>query len=88
MKRAIAVILSSAASGPCWPTITVRYGMQRNWPARSGRTRRRRVALADPGLDHLWVVYPGTDRHDLDKEITVVPAASLPALSKELPGNP
>ncbi len=43
-----------------------------------------RVALADLGLDHLWVLYPGDRTYPLDDRITVLPAALIPRLAKSI----
>jgi hypothetical protein len=36
-----------------------------------------RIAMADLGLDELYVVYPGERRYALGKKIEVVPLAEL-----------
>ena len=36
-------------------------------------TRSMRIAMADTGLDELWIVYPGTRSYPLDDHITVRP---------------
>ena len=45
-----------------------------------GTTKSMHTALADLGLAHLWVIYPGEKRYDLTKQITVVPAREIPSL--------
>ena len=45
-----------------------------------GTTKSMHTALADLGLAHLWVVYPGEKRYDLTAKITVVPAREIPTL--------
>jgi hypothetical protein len=42
------------------------------------------VALGDLSLAHLFVVYPGADRYQIDDRITALPAREIPALAKEL----
>lgn len=43
-------------------------------------TRSMRVGLSDLKLDHLWVIYPGPKRYDLDDRVTVVPLRELAKL--------
>ena len=33
--------------------------------------------LGDLPLQHLWIVYPGADRHQLDKAVSVLPVAEI-----------
>jgi predicted AAA+ superfamily ATPase len=42
-----------------------------------GTTKSMRVALADLGLERLFIVYPGVRRFDLDERITALPVAQL-----------
>jgi predicted AAA+ superfamily ATPase len=64
-----------------------RHGFEFKYADAPGTTKSMRIALADLTLSHLWVVYPGTDRYDLDEKITVLPAGSIPALCDELRGH-
>ena len=43
-----------------------------------------RVALNDPGLEHLWVVYPGDEAYPLDDRTSALPIANIPALARSL----
>lgn len=43
-------------------------------------------ALHDLELEHLWVVYPGTDRYRLDEKITVLPIADIPSWQNDIKG--
>ena len=43
-----------------------------------------RIAMDDLGLEHLWVVYPGSRRFQADERITMWPAAELTELRDEL----
>jgi hypothetical protein len=36
-----------------------------------------RIALSDLRLRHLWVVYPGDQRYELGRRVTVIPLAEL-----------
>lgn len=40
-------------------------------------TRSMRIALEDLKLEHLAVLYPGTQRYKLSDQVTVVPLAAL-----------
>ena len=42
-----------------------------------------RIALADLGLDHLWIVYPGPDAYELDDRLSVLPLTDV----LDLPGR-
>ena len=43
-----------------------------------------RIALEDLGLAHLWVIYPGAERYQLDEKITAIPARDIPSLAQEI----
>jgi len=57
-----------------------RYGFEIKYSDAPGKTKSMHTALADLGLAHLWVVYPGEKRYDLTDQITVVPAGEIPTL--------
>lgn len=61
-----------------------RHGFEVKFADAPGTTRSMHVALEDLGLEHLWVVYPGTERYPIHERITVVPAAEIPALAEAL----
>ncbi|HEX9640320.1 MAG TPA: ATP-binding protein, partial [Candidatus Krumholzibacteria bacterium] len=61
-----------------------RYGFEMKYSDAPGTTRSMHTALADLGLAHLWVVYPGEKRYALTDKITVVPAREIPALAASL----
>ena len=61
-----------------------RYGFECKLADAPGTTRSMRVALADLGLDHLWVIYPGDDAYDLDDRISALPVAEVPNLAASL----
>ena len=61
-----------------------RYGFECKLADAPGTTRSMRVALADLGLEHLWVVYPGDEPYRLDDRISVLPVASIPELAASL----
>ncbi len=58
-----------------------RYGVEVKYADAPHATKSMHIALADLGLDQLWVVYPGKERYDLHEKITVVP---LVGIHKEL----
>ena len=42
------------------------------------------TALADLGLEHLWVIYPGEARYPLAERITALPVREIPQLVASL----
>ena len=61
-----------------------RYGFECKLADAPGTTRSMQVALNDPGLEHLWVVYPGDEAYPLDDRISALPIANIPALARSL----
>ena len=59
-----------------------RYGFEVKLADAPGTTRSMRVALADLGLEHLWVVYPGNEAYPMDDRITALPIAHIPDLAR------
>ncbi|HXV62192.1 MAG TPA: ATP-binding protein [Vicinamibacteria bacterium] len=57
-----------------------RYGFEFKYQDAPRRTRSKRIALEDLGLERLWVVYPGSREYPLDERIGVVPLATIPGL--------
>lgn len=52
-------------------------GFEMKYADAPSTTRSMRVALADLGLDHLYVVYPGDTTFPLDEKITALPLIGL-----------
>lgn len=50
-----------------------RYGFEFRYADAPARTRSMHIAIADLGLEHLWVVYPGDREYALDRNISVIP---------------
>lgn len=46
-----------------------------------------RAALADLGLDHLFVIYPGDEPYPLAEKISALPVSHLPALPHRIAGG-
>jgi hypothetical protein len=65
-----------------------RYGFEFKHADAPGTTRSMRIALTDLDLAYLWVIYPGTERYQLDDKITALPATVIPTLAKELQSRP
>lgn len=59
-----------------------RYGFECKLGDAPGATRSMRVALADLHLEHLWVVYPGTDAYALDERLSVLPLHDIRKMSE------
>ena len=60
-----------------------RHGFEFKLADAPGTNRSMRIALEDLGLKHLWVIYPGTQRYDLDDRITVLPLSEIDTLDAE-----
>lgn len=52
-----------------------RFGFEFKYADAPSLTRSMHVSLQDLGLDHLWVVYPGSEVYRLNEKVTVVPLA-------------
>jgi len=61
-----------------------RYGFECKYADAPGTTRSMRVAIKDLRLEHLWVLYPGAESYDLDKQISILPAAAIPMLADQI----
>jgi hypothetical protein len=42
------------------------------------------IAIADLGLEHLWIVYPGEGQYPLDENITAIPLERVSDLAISL----
>ena len=54
------------------------WGMEFKYQDAPRMTRSIRAVMRDLPLQHLWIVYPGTDRYRLDDAVSVLPVAELP----------
>jgi hypothetical protein len=54
-----------------------RFGFEAKRADAPSLTASMRIALADLGLDHLFVLYPGARRYELADRVTVLPAAEV-----------
>ncbi|MGH8225205.1 MAG: ATP-binding protein [Gammaproteobacteria bacterium] len=61
-----------------------RYGFECKHADAPGSTRSMRTALADLHLEHLWIVYPGTETYALDDRLSVLPIGDVPAFAERL----
>jgi predicted AAA+ superfamily ATPase len=62
-----------------------RYGFEFKYADAPGSNRSMRIAIKDIGLEHLWIIYPGRKKYDIDKGISVIPIdliRSLPVFQK------
>ena len=57
-----------------------RYGFEVKYADAPGTTRSMHTAIADLGLEHLWVIYPGSERYRLREKITALPIGQVPDL--------
>lgn len=61
-----------------------RHGFEVKYADAPGTTKAMHVALEDLRLEHLWVVYPGSESYPIHERITVIPAAGIPELADRL----
>jgi predicted AAA+ superfamily ATPase len=54
-----------------------RYGFEIKFNEAPKITKSMRTALNDLCLDHLWVIYPGTEKYPVDTKITVMPLSKI-----------
>lgn len=54
-----------------------RHGFEIKFSDAPKRRRSMLTAVSDLGLEHLWVVYPGTTRYSLSEHISVVPLGAI-----------
>ncbi len=54
-----------------------RFGFEFKYTDAPGLTRSMHVALQDLRLDHLWIVYPGSDRYSLHERIAASPLEAV-----------
>lgn len=64
-----------------------RYGFEFKVGEAPGATRSMRVALADLGLTHLWIIYPGNAAYDLDERLSVLPLGEIRYLPDRMEGT-
>ena len=57
-----------------------RYGFECKYSDAPATTCSMHIALADLQLSHLWVIYPGNETYELDRNISVLPAGDIPRL--------
>jgi hypothetical protein len=57
-----------------------RYGFEFKFSEAPTSSQSMRTALADLGLEHLWVVFPGKTGYPIDRSISVVPLTEVPRL--------
>ncbi|PKN38339.1 MAG: hypothetical protein CVU62_05665 [Deltaproteobacteria bacterium HGW-Deltaproteobacteria-2] len=53
------------------------YGVEVMYAQAPGFTSSMRIASEELALKHLWVIYPGSDAYDLNKNVTVIPLTQL-----------
>lgn len=61
-----------------------RHGFEIKYSDAPAVTKSMRIALEDLDLAHLWVIYPGAERYELDECITILPAAGIPAWAETM----
>lgn len=61
-----------------------RYGFEFKVSDAPGSSRSMHIALADLGLEQLWVVYPGDQEYELAERITALPLRGIPELARNI----
>jgi predicted AAA+ superfamily ATPase len=61
-----------------------RFGMEIKFNEAPSLTSSMRIAKADLTLDHLWIIYPGSETYPVEKDITALPLKNLETLRKQL----
>ena len=61
-----------------WQAHGALWGMEFKYQDAPRMTRSIRAVLRDLPLQHLWIVYPGPDRYQLDNAVSVLPVAEIP----------
>jgi len=57
-----------------------RYGIEFKLKEDPEITKSMRIAINDLNLEHLWIVYPGTDAYPVEKKISVCPISNIAAI--------
>ncbi|HXU83354.1 MAG TPA: ATP-binding protein [Polyangia bacterium] len=64
-----------------------RYGFEVKLSDAPTVTKSMRIALTDLNLARLFIVHPGSQAYEVDKDIEVLPVSALPSRAKELSGR-
>ena len=64
-----------------WQAHGALWGMEFKYQDAPGMTRSIRAVMRDLALRHLWIVYPGPERYQLDTAVTVLPVAEVPDIA-------
>ena len=60
---------------------TLRWGFEFKCTDAPRTTKSMRVVIRDLGLEHLWVIYPGSWEYSLDSNITALPLGNIGSLT-------
>ena len=61
-----------------------RYGMEIKFNEAPSLTPSMRIATSELALDHLWIIYPGSEAYPVAKNITTLPLKNLETIRKQL----
>ena len=64
-----------------WQAHGALWGLEFIYQDAPGMTLSIRAMMRDLPLRHLWIVYPGPDRYQLDKAVSVLPVAEIPDIA-------
>ena len=66
-----------------WQARGALWGMEFKYQDAPGMTKSIRAVLSDLPLQHLWIVYPGSEGYRLDDAVSVVPVTEVAGLAPE-----
>ena len=61
-----------------------RYGLEIKFNEAPSLTPSMRIASAELALEHLWIVYPGSETYPVAKNITALPLKNLESIREQL----
>ncbi len=61
-----------------------RYGMEIKFNEAPSLTPSMRIATSELALDHLWIIYPGSESYPVAKNITTLPLKNLEVIREQL----
>jgi len=61
-----------------------RYGFEMKYSDKLGTTKSMRTTIADMNLEHLWIVHPGIENHQLDNTISTISIEDVSQLVDQL----
>ena len=72
---------TGAELGLVWQAHGALWGAEFKYQDAPSLTKSIRAVLHDLPLQHLWIVYPGPDRYQLDERVSVLPVTEIPDIA-------